>query len=93
MDSLGSSLLFIAALLAVHERDNLTAGTAALSLTFAMQILIYMGALIRSFTKLENGIISVERICELLAIPQEVRLAWRTITNEKHNVKYIYTKT
>ncbi|ELT91662.1 hypothetical protein CAPTEDRAFT_90759 [Capitella teleta] len=71
VEILGSFLVFIAALLSILQRDTLSAGQAGLSITFSLQLILFLNVSIRASAELETYIVSVERIKEYTQVPQE----------------------
>ncbi|KAG0339821.1 hypothetical protein BG004_006659 [Podila humilis] len=74
IEFLGSLIVLSAALLAVLNRGQLSAGAVGLSLTYAMAITVDIAYLVRSFSELQHQLISVERIEEYASLRQEAPL-------------------
>lgn len=64
-------LTLFSAIIAVYLRDQLTAGTVGLILTYALQITHSLNSLVRTSSDLETNIVAVERIDEYAQLESE----------------------
>uniref|UniRef100_A0A8C5TE91 ABC-type glutathione-S-conjugate transporter n=1 Tax=Malurus cyaneus samueli TaxID=2593467 RepID=A0A8C5TE91_9PASS len=71
MELLGNGLVLFAALFAAMARTQLSPGTAGFSISCALQITGVLNWMVRSWTEIENNIVSVERVGEYLRTPKE----------------------
>ncbi|NWS51576.1 MRP6 protein, partial [Chunga burmeisteri] len=71
LEFLGNGIVLFAALFAAIGRTNLTPGTAGFSISYALQITGVLNWMVRSWTEIENNIVSVERVREYLKTPKE----------------------
>ncbi|KAI1280800.1 Multidrug resistance-associated protein 1 [Halotydeus destructor] len=73
LDFLGNCLILCAAMFAVFSRDSIDAGTAGLSVTYALSVTPSLNWLIRMTSDLETNIVSVERLLEYCRVPTEAK--------------------
>ncbi|KFP16571.1 Multidrug resistance-associated protein 1, partial [Egretta garzetta] len=71
LEFLGNSIVLFAALFAAMGRTHLSPGTAGFSISYALQITGVLNWMVRSWTEIENNIVSVERVREYLRTPKE----------------------
>ncbi|NXS78003.1 MRP6 protein, partial [Erpornis zantholeuca] len=71
LEFLGNGIVLVAALFAVLGRTQLSPGTAGFSISCALQVTAVLNWLVRSWTEIENNIVSVERVTEYLRTPKE----------------------
>ncbi|NXG80702.1 MRP1 protein, partial [Baryphthengus martii] len=71
LEFLGNGIVLFAALFAAMGRTHLSPGTAGFSVSHALQITGVLNWLVRSWTEIENNIVSVERVREYLRTPKE----------------------
>ncbi|NWW73640.1 MRP1 protein, partial [Climacteris rufus] len=71
LEFLGNGIVLFAALFAAMGRTHLSPGTAGFSLSYALQITGVLNWMVRSWTEIENSIVSVERVREYLRTPKE----------------------
>ncbi|NXC38211.1 MRP1 protein, partial [Penelope pileata] len=71
LEFLGNSIVLFAALFAAIGRTHLSPGTAGFSISYALQITGVLNWLVRSWTEIENNIVSVERVREYSRTPKE----------------------
>ncbi|NXD83167.1 MRP1 protein, partial [Halcyon senegalensis] len=71
LEFLGNGIVLFAALFAAMGRTHLSPGTAGFSISCALQITGVLNWLVRSWTEIENNIVSVERVREYLRTPKE----------------------
>ncbi|XP_067162182.1 ATP-binding cassette sub-family C member 6 isoform X2 [Apteryx mantelli] len=71
LEFLGNGIVLFAALFAVIGRTRLSPGTAGFSISYALQITGVLNWMVRSWTEIENNIVSVERVREYLQTPKE----------------------
>ena len=64
-------LTLFSAITAVYMRDQLTAGTVGLMITYALQITHSLNLLVRASSDVETNIVSVERINEYAELQSE----------------------
>uniref|UniRef100_A0A7M4ESU2 ABC-type glutathione-S-conjugate transporter n=1 Tax=Crocodylus porosus TaxID=8502 RepID=A0A7M4ESU2_CROPO len=72
LEFLGNSIVLFAALFAVINKKQLTPGIAAFSISYALQITGILNWMVRSWTEIENNVVSVERVKEYSTTPKEV---------------------
>ncbi|XP_071617432.1 ATP-binding cassette sub-family C member 6-like isoform X1 [Heliangelus exortis] len=75
LEFLGNGIVLFAALFATMSRTHLSPGTAGFSVSYALQVTGVLNWLVRSWTEIENNIVSVERVREYLQTPKEA--PWR----------------
>jgi ABC-type multidrug transport system fused ATPase/permease subunit len=75
LETVGNAITFFAALFAVLRRDNLSAGLAGLSISYAMSITQILNWAVRMTSELETNVVAVERIKEYSVTPTEAN--WR----------------
>ncbi|NXK19639.1 MRP6 protein, partial [Arenaria interpres] len=71
LEFLGNGIVLFAALFAAMGRTHLSPGTAGFSVSYALQITGVLNWMVRSWTEIENNIVSVERVKEYLKTPKE----------------------
>uniref|UniRef100_A0A7M4ER73 ABC-type glutathione-S-conjugate transporter n=1 Tax=Crocodylus porosus TaxID=8502 RepID=A0A7M4ER73_CROPO len=71
LEFLGNSIVLFAALFAVINKKQLTPGIAAFSISYALQITGILNWMVRSWTEIENNVVSVERVKEYSTTPKE----------------------
>ncbi|KFQ81082.1 Multidrug resistance-associated protein 1, partial [Phoenicopterus ruber ruber] len=71
LEFLGNGIVLFAALFAAMGRTHLSPGTAGFSISCALQITGVLNWMVRSWTEIENNIVSVERVREYLRTPKE----------------------
>ncbi|NXH21247.1 MRP6 protein, partial [Bucco capensis] len=71
LELLGNGIVLFAAIFAAMGRTNLSAGTAGFSVSCALQITGVLNWMVRSWTEIENNIVSVERVREYSRTPKE----------------------
>ncbi|NXC56136.1 MRP6 protein, partial [Aleadryas rufinucha] len=71
LELLGNGMVLAAALFAALGRAQLSPGTAGFSISYALQITGVLNWMVRSWTEVENNIVSVERVREYLRTPKE----------------------
>ncbi|CAB1415849.1 unnamed protein product [Pleuronectes platessa] len=64
LEFLGNVLVLAAAILCVQGRDNLSPGIVGLAVTQSLQVTGILSWIVRSWTDVENNIVSVERVKE-----------------------------
>ncbi|XP_053936986.1 ATP-binding cassette sub-family C member 6 [Cuculus canorus] len=71
LEFLGNGIVLFAALFAAVGRTYLSPGTAGFSISHALQITGVLNWMVRSWTEIENNIVSVERVREYSRTPKE----------------------
>ncbi|KFZ51729.1 Multidrug resistance-associated protein 1, partial [Antrostomus carolinensis] len=71
LEFLGNGIVLFAALFATMGRTHLSPGAAGFSISYALQITGVLNWMVRSWTEIENNIVSVERVREYLRTPKE----------------------
>ncbi|NXO53888.1 MRP1 protein, partial [Aramus guarauna] len=71
LEFLGNGIVLFAALFAAMGRAHLSPGTAGFSISHALQITGVLNWMVRSWTEIENNIVSVERVREYVRTPKE----------------------
>ncbi|KAG0062704.1 hypothetical protein BGZ89_010458 [Linnemannia elongata] len=71
VELMGGFIVFSAAALAVLNADNLDPSMVGLALTYALTMITYINALIRTVSEVQNLLVSVERVMEYSAKPTE----------------------
>ncbi|NWX47339.1 MRP1 protein, partial [Steatornis caripensis] len=71
LEFLGNGIVLFAALFAAMGKTHLSPGTAGFSISYALQITGVLNWMVRSWTEIENNIVSVERVREYLRTPKE----------------------
>ncbi|KFQ18484.1 Multidrug resistance-associated protein 6, partial [Merops nubicus] len=71
LEFLGNGIVLFAALFAAMGRTYLSPGTAGFSISCALQITGVLNWMVRSWTEIENNIVSVERVRGYLRTPKE----------------------
>ncbi|XP_037243099.1 multidrug resistance-associated protein 1-like isoform X1 [Falco rusticolus] len=71
LEFLGNGIVLFAALFVAMGRTHLSPGTAGFSVSYALQITGVLNWMVRSWTEIENNIVSVERVREYWRTPKE----------------------
>ncbi|NWI49203.1 MRP1 protein, partial [Calyptomena viridis] len=71
LEFLGNGIVLFAALFAAIGRTHLSPGTAGFSISYALQVTGVLNWMVRSWTEIENNVVSVERVREYLKTPKE----------------------
>ncbi|XP_038618795.1 multidrug resistance-associated protein 6 isoform X2 [Tachyglossus aculeatus] len=71
LELLGNGIVLSAAVFAVISRAHLSPGIVAFSVTTSLQVTEILHWVVRSWTSLENNIVSVERVTEYSKTPKE----------------------
>ncbi|NXA52285.1 MRP1 protein, partial [Nothocercus julius] len=71
LEFLGNGIVLFAALFAAVGRTHLSPGAAGFSISYALQITGVLNWMVRSWTEIENNIVSVERVREYSRTPKE----------------------
>ncbi|KAF9120412.1 Canalicular multispecific organic anion transporter 2 [Mortierella sp. 14UC] len=71
VELMGGLIVFTAAALAVLNADNLDPSLVGLALTYALSMVTFINALVRTFSEVQNLMISVERVIEYSEKPTE----------------------
>ncbi|NXI44533.1 MRP1 protein, partial [Galbula dea] len=71
LEFLGNGIVLFAAIFAAMGRTHLSPGTAGFSISCALQITGVLNWMVRSWTEIENNIVSVERVREYSRTPKE----------------------
>ncbi|XP_054699047.1 multidrug resistance-associated protein 1 isoform X2 [Grus americana] len=71
LEFLGNGIVLFAALFAAMGRAHLSPGTAGFSISYVLQITGILNWMVRSWTEIENSIVSVERVREYVRTPKE----------------------
>ncbi|XP_070706055.1 multidrug resistance-associated protein 1-like [Pempheris klunzingeri] len=74
LEFLGNLLVLAAAILSVRGRDELSPGIVGLAVSHSLQVTGILSWIVRSWTDVENNIVSVERVKEYDNTPKEA--AW-----------------
>ncbi|KAG7334686.1 hypothetical protein KOW79_001282 [Hemibagrus wyckioides] len=74
LEFLGNLLVLAAAILSVRERESLSPGIVGLAVSHSLQVTGILSWIVRSWTDVENNIVSVERVKEYTDTPKEA--AW-----------------
>ncbi|XP_041804130.1 multidrug resistance-associated protein 1-like [Chelmon rostratus] len=74
LEFLGNLLVLAAAILSVRGRDELSPGIVGLAVSHSLQVTGILSWIVRSWTDVENNIVSVERVKEYHNTPREA--AW-----------------
>ncbi|KAI3362535.1 hypothetical protein L3Q82_012837, partial [Scortum barcoo] len=74
LEFLGNLLVLAAAILSVRGRDELSPGIVGLAVSHSLQVTGILSWIVRSWTDVENNIVSVERVKEYESTPKEA--AW-----------------
>ncbi|CAK6982138.1 multidrug resistance-associated protein 1-like isoform X1 [Scomber scombrus] len=74
LEFLGNLLVLAAAVLSVRSRAELSPGIVGLAVTHSLQVTGILSWIVRSWTDVENNIVSVERVKEYAHTPKEA--AW-----------------
>ncbi|XP_065414946.1 ATP-binding cassette sub-family C member 6 isoform X3 [Chrysemys picta bellii] len=78
LEFLGNGIVLFAALFAVLSKTHLSPGIVGFSISCALQITGILNWMVRSWTEIENNIVSVERVREYSKTPKEIGIAGRT---------------
>ncbi|XP_029940293.1 multidrug resistance-associated protein 1-like [Salarias fasciatus] len=76
LEFLGNLLVLAAAVFSVRSRGELSPGVVGLALTHSLQVTGILSWIVRSWTDVENNIVSVERVREYDQTPKEA--SWTT---------------
>ncbi|KAF8936499.1 hypothetical protein BGZ47_009465 [Haplosporangium gracile] len=71
VELMGGLIVFFAAALAVLNADSLDPSLVGLALTYALSMVTFINALVRTFSEVQNLLISVERVLEYSENPIE----------------------
>uniref|UniRef100_A0A8C0H6A6 ATP binding cassette subfamily C member 6 n=1 Tax=Chelonoidis abingdonii TaxID=106734 RepID=A0A8C0H6A6_CHEAB len=71
LEFLGNGIVLFAALFAVLSKTHLSPGIVGFSISCALQITGILNWMVRSWTEIENNIVSVERVREYSKTPKE----------------------
>eukprot|EP01124_Arcella_intermedia_P001252 TRINITY_DN1068_c0_g1_i14.p1 TRINITY_DN1068_c0_g1~~TRINITY_DN1068_c0_g1_i14.p1 ORF type:complete len:423 (+),score=95.53 TRINITY_DN1068_c0_g1_i14:3177-4445(+) len=71
IEFVGSCVVFFSALFSILQKDQLSAGMAALSLTYALKLTVGLTSMIRLTNDTENGLVAVERCVQYSELPVE----------------------
>ncbi|KFO20675.1 Multidrug resistance-associated protein 6 [Fukomys damarensis] len=71
LELLGNGLVFVAAMCAVLSKAHLSAGLVGFSVSAALQVTQTLQWVVRSWTDLENSMVSVERVQDYAHTPKE----------------------
>eukprot|EP01097_Dermamoeba_algensis_P003200 TRINITY_DN2281_c0_g2_i3.p1 TRINITY_DN2281_c0_g2~~TRINITY_DN2281_c0_g2_i3.p1 ORF type:complete len:391 (+),score=107.49 TRINITY_DN2281_c0_g2_i3:869-2041(+) len=71
LEFVGTCVITFASLFAVLERDSIDPGLAGLSITYSLSTTGSLSWLVRMSTDAQTEMVSVERICQYLEVPQE----------------------
>ncbi|KAF9920561.1 hypothetical protein FBU30_009579 [Linnemannia zychae] len=71
VEVMGGMIVFIAAALAVLNADSLDPSLVGLALTYALSMVTYINALVRTVSEIQNLLVSVERVNEYSEKPTE----------------------
>ncbi|CAJ1069814.1 multidrug resistance-associated protein 1-like [Xyrichtys novacula] len=71
LEFLGNVLVLAAAILSVRGRDELSPGIVGLAVSHSLQVTGILSWIVRSWTDVENNIVSVERVKEYDTMPKE----------------------
>ena len=71
VEAIANVMIYMTALFCIVERDNLRPGLAALSLTYALNIIGSVVSVVRMACNLENICVALERIFEYTNLPPE----------------------
>ncbi|XP_037804292.1 canalicular multispecific organic anion transporter 1-like isoform X2 [Penaeus monodon] len=74
LEMLGNLITFAAAIMGVAGRGSINSGVVGLSITYALNVTLFLNWLVRVASDMEANIVSVERICEYMQIDREA--AW-----------------
>uniref|UniRef100_A0A8B9CSQ7 ABC-type glutathione-S-conjugate transporter n=1 Tax=Anser brachyrhynchus TaxID=132585 RepID=A0A8B9CSQ7_9AVES len=89
LEFLGNGIVLFAALFATVGRKHLSPGTAGFSISYALQITGVLNWMVRSWTEIENNIVSVERVREYSRTPKEVNSQLLTrLAQEKSLIEF-----
>uniref|UniRef100_A0A673B0A4 ABC-type glutathione-S-conjugate transporter n=1 Tax=Sphaeramia orbicularis TaxID=375764 RepID=A0A673B0A4_9TELE len=72
LEFLGNLLVLAASLFSVYGRGKLSPGIVGLAVTHSLQVTGILSWIVRSWTDVENNIVSVERVKEYARTPKEV---------------------
>ncbi|XP_041825781.1 multidrug resistance-associated protein 1-like [Melanotaenia boesemani] len=71
LEFLGNVLVLAAAIFSVYGRDELSPGMVGLTVSHSLQVTGILSWIVRSWTDVENNIVSVERVKEYVELPKE----------------------
>ncbi|KAK3836760.1 MAG: hypothetical protein J3R72DRAFT_200095 [Linnemannia gamsii] len=71
VELMGGLIVFAAAALAVLNADTLDPSLVGLALTYALSMVTFINALVRTFSEVQNQMVSVERVIEYSEKPTE----------------------
>nr|XP_049593463.1 multidrug resistance-associated protein 1-like isoform X1 [Syngnathus scovelli] len=83
LEFLGNLLVLAVAVLSVQSRGRLSPGMVGLALSHSLQVTGILSWIVRSWTDVENNIVSVERVREYADAPKEV-CAWPAVHGRPH---------
>uniref|UniRef100_A0A8C9T1I6 ABC-type glutathione-S-conjugate transporter n=1 Tax=Scleropages formosus TaxID=113540 RepID=A0A8C9T1I6_SCLFO len=72
LEFLGNGVVLAAAILSVMGKDTLSPGIVGLAVSHSLQVTGILSWIVRSWTDVENNIVSVERVKEYAETPKEV---------------------
>uniref|UniRef100_A0AAR2L873 ABC-type glutathione-S-conjugate transporter n=1 Tax=Pygocentrus nattereri TaxID=42514 RepID=A0AAR2L873_PYGNA len=79
LEFLGNGVVLAAAILSVMGKDTLSPGIVGLAVSHSLQVTGILSWIVRSWTDVENNIVSVERVKEYAETPKEA--AWTSECN------------
>ncbi|ELU04115.1 hypothetical protein CAPTEDRAFT_1666 [Capitella teleta] len=71
LECIGTCILLSASILAVVQRDTINSGVAGMTISFALQVHVFLNFYVRAAAELETYLISVERVQEYTSIQTE----------------------
>nr|XP_033819452.1 multidrug resistance-associated protein 1-like isoform X2 [Geotrypetes seraphini] len=83
LEFLGNVIVLLAAILAVDGKNHLSPGIVGFSVSSALQVTGVLNWIVRSWSDVENNIVSVERVSEYSAAPKEA--PWTLAMNSSSN--------
>ncbi|XP_030067577.1 multidrug resistance-associated protein 6 isoform X2 [Microcaecilia unicolor] len=83
LEFLGNVIVLLAAILAVDGKNHLSPGIVGFSVSYALQVTGILNWIVRSWSDVENNIVSVERVNEYSAVPKEA--PWTLAMNSLNN--------
>lgn len=72
LEFVGYCIVFLASIFAVINKDTLSPGIAAISITNALSLAGIISFLVRTYTSLQTNFVSIERLIEYNSLPLEV---------------------